>query len=96
MLSKRQTTNKVQLMDNSRSIIFQVSYPTSPSVGRLHGDFTYCTNTGSTSGQLDTCNYICLCEDDGHCSDILIFAANADQDGYGSSWSLCELMGINT
>ncbi|KAJ8301472.1 hypothetical protein KUTeg_020459 [Tegillarca granosa] len=72
-------------------IVTFVSYPKSPSVGKFHGDLQFCTNTQSgTSDGKSTCVYECYCPDEGQCSEIYIFMANAEERET-SPWTLCEM-----
>lgn len=73
----------------------KISYPTSSSVGRFHGDVTFCKNTNSALGSPNMCDFTCMCPNTAECSEIIVFLANSDNAGMGATWSLCGLTALN-
>ncbi|XP_062603904.1 uncharacterized protein LOC134265699 [Saccostrea cucullata] len=76
---------------NERSI--QVSYPTSSSKGRFHGELRHCQLSGTQSPPNSgaQCTFLCPCTNPVECSEVFAFMAAERQ----VKWKLCEMSAIS-
>ncbi|KAK3102212.1 hypothetical protein FSP39_009634 [Pinctada imbricata] len=77
--------------------VLQVSYPTSSSVGKFHGDIQFCelVYDGAADSPNALCKYQCPCADSAQCEEAFIFMANSETSPPTTTWQLCEISAQN-